>query len=180
MLRSTAWNASGDNHAEWLINHVESYKAQFTQPLGRIPDRTVGPHEEPERDFGPQRRGARRKRGRYAFDEGRADVEAAVAVSGNIVDLRILHQAEDVPYRRAFPADVERASFQRGPRRRRERAGAVAVEDLGVRHLPVRYLPANNDVDRNRFLARLRRVSGCDYVFRSRGRRRECQRSEDD
>lgn len=26
-------NAGGANHAQWLINHVESYKAEFTQPL---------------------------------------------------------------------------------------------------------------------------------------------------
>ncbi len=26
-------NADGPNHAQWLINHVESYKAEFTQPI---------------------------------------------------------------------------------------------------------------------------------------------------
>jgi hypothetical protein len=26
-------NAGGDNHAEWLINHVETYKSEFTRPL---------------------------------------------------------------------------------------------------------------------------------------------------
>ncbi len=26
-------NAGGDNHAQWLINHVETYKSEFTQPL---------------------------------------------------------------------------------------------------------------------------------------------------
>jgi hypothetical protein len=26
-------NAGGDNHAQWLINHVETYKSEFTEPL---------------------------------------------------------------------------------------------------------------------------------------------------
>ena len=26
-------NAGGDNHAQWLINHVETYKSEFTRPL---------------------------------------------------------------------------------------------------------------------------------------------------
>jgi hypothetical protein len=87
-------NASGANHAQWLIDHVESYKARFTQPLWLTEfacDDAATPEEQ--RQFmvdAVTYLEAEPRIARYAWFSGRADNVPNVDLLGGDGELTVL------------------------------------------------------------------------------------------